>query len=109
MSSGKLDKSGSFDVSKGSEADAIHIVPAGLLNIQKHGIEFKSTTPFALWKEMTVCLECSRWQKRTKFTGVVVSCSGSRKSGYIVSMLFTGLNRQCRERLNSLAENRSFI
>jgi len=34
---------------------------------------------------------------------VVVACHGDRHSGFLVSMVFTGLSRQAQARLTSLA------
>jgi hypothetical protein len=70
--------------------------------LSKNGIEFLSATPFAPWTEMTMGLKPARGDGRINCTGVVISCTGSKHTGYRVSMLFTGMSRQALQRLNTL-------
>ena len=77
-------------------------LPPEAVHLQSNGIEFRSATPFTLWAEMTVTLECPE-EGKLNCTGVVVSCAGNRHSGYVVSMLFTSLSKQSQARLNTLA------
>lgn len=70
--------------------------------IHKSGIEFSSPTPFAAWTEMTVELQ-SPDNGRVHCTGVVVACSGNKHNGYHVSMLFTGISKQAKARLTTMA------
>jgi hypothetical protein len=71
--------------------------------IHRSGIEFRSATPFSTWAEMTLTLESPREEGRVHCTGVVISCSGNKHTGYHVSMLFTGMSKQSQARLSSLA------
>jgi PilZ domain len=71
--------------------------------IHKGGIEFRSTTPFPIWVEMTVSLQSPQGTGLVRCSGVVVDCTGSKHAGYHVSMVFTGLSRQAEARLNSMA------
>lgn len=73
------------------------------VRIRKNGVEFRSDTPIAAWTEMTVSLQSSKDAGKVNCTGVVVSCTGNRHGGYVVSMLFTGLSKQSQARLNMLA------
>lgn len=77
-------------------------LPPEAVAISKSGVEFRSATPFTLWTEMTVALECPP-EGKVNCTGVVVSCTGNRHSGYHVAMLFTGVSKQSQARLNTLA------
>jgi hypothetical protein len=52
---------------------------------------------------MTMSLETAQDPRRVNCTGVVVACHGDRHSGFLVSMVFTGLSRQAQARLTSLA------
>ena len=70
--------------------------------IHKGGIEFNSPTPFAAWTEMTVELE-SPDNGRVHCTGVVISCSGNKHTGYHVSLVFTSLSKQAQARLTTMA------
>ncbi len=76
---------------------------AGFFQIRKNGIEFQSSIPIPEWTEMTVEVETSVSGRNMRCTGVVVACSGNRQRGYQVAMLFTGLTRQSRARLDGLA------
>lgn len=76
-------------------------LPPGEVKILKSGIEFRSTTPFSLWTEMTLNMDCPR-EGRVHCSGVVVSCTGNRHTGFYVSMIFTGISKQSRARLNTL-------
>ncbi len=70
--------------------------------ISKHGIEFRSASPFAEWTEMTLTLQ-SPEEGRVHCSGVVVSCTGSRHTGFHVSMVLTGLSKQAEARLSAMA------
>jgi hypothetical protein len=76
---------------------------ASAITFRKNGIEFRSNEPIPAWTEMTVSLQTPADAKRFNCTGVVVSCSGSRHTGYTVSMVFTNLTRQAQLRLHNLA------
>ena len=69
----------------------------------KGGIEFRSTNPFAPWTEMTLTLQPSGRDGRVHCSGVVISCTGNKHTGYHVSMIFTGLSRQAEARLSLMA------
>ena len=71
--------------------------------IHKNGIEFRSPAPFNPWTEMTVALHSPRDNNRLQCAGVVVACSGSKHTGYHVSMIFTSLTKQGEARLHALA------
>jgi hypothetical protein len=71
--------------------------------IHKSGIEFRSSAPFSSWTEMTLTLQSPRGDGPVHCNGVVISCTGSKHTGYHVSMIFTSLSRQAQARLNLLA------
>jgi hypothetical protein len=72
--------------------------------IHRGGIEFRSPSPFSTWTEMTLALR-SRENGVVNCSGVVISCSGNKHTGYHVSMVFTGLSRQAQARLNQMAQS----
>ena len=72
--------------------------------IHRGGIEFRSPAPFATWTEMTIALR-SRDNGVVNCSGVVISCSGSKHSGYHVSMVFTGMSKQAQARLNQMVQS----
>jgi hypothetical protein len=72
--------------------------------IHKSGIEFRSPTPFTAWTEMTVELQ-SPDNGKVNCTGVVIACSGSKHTGYHVSMVFTSMSKQAQARLTTLAHS----
>lgn len=69
----------------------------------KNGIEFRSETPFSPWAEMTLTLQSPRDGGKLHCSGVVISCTGNKHTGYHVSMVFTGMSKQAEARLNVLA------
>ena len=73
--------------------------------IHKSGIEFRSPKPFNPWTEMTVALQPPGGGGRLRCHGVVIACSGSKHTGYHVSMVFTSLTKQVQTRLNSMARS----
>lgn len=72
------------------------------VKIRKSGIEFRSATPIPAWTELSINLQCPD-TKKVHCTGVVVKCDASPHSGYLVSLLFTGLSRQSLARLGPIA------
>ena len=75
------------------------------VSVHKSGIEFRSPTPFKEWAEMTVALHSPQDDAKLQCSGVVVACSGSKHSGYRVSMVFTHISEQAQMRLNSMAHS----
>ena len=73
--------------------------------IHKSGIEFRSPTPFNPWTEMTVALQSPRNDGRIQCSGVVIACSGSKHTGYHVSLVFTGMSKQAQSRLSLMAHS----
>ena len=71
--------------------------------IHKNGIEFRSTTPFSPWAEMTLTLQSPRDAGRIHCNGVVISCTGNKHAGYHISMVFTGLSKHAEARLSAMA------
>ena len=74
--------------------------------IHKGGIEFRATTPFPRWIEMTVTLQSPHDGAKVNCSGVVVDCTGNKHIGYHVAMVFTGLSKQAEARLNVMAGTR---
>ena len=71
--------------------------------IHRNGIEFRSATPFSEWAEMTLTLHSPGDGGRFNCTGVVIACTGSKHTGYHVSMVFTGLSKQAQALLTAMA------
>jgi hypothetical protein len=74
------------------------------LIIHKDGIEFRSALPFSEWTEMTMTLQSPHEGGKIHCTGVVISCTGNKHTGYHVSMVLTGLSRLAQARLSTLAQ-----
>jgi hypothetical protein len=73
------------------------------LIIHKDGMEFRSAMPFAEWTEMTMTLQSPNDGGKIHCTGVVISCTGNKHTGYHVSMVLTGLSRHAQARLSTMA------
>src|SRR5579859_1626376 len=103
MSARKVEVPGSFHhVTVEARQTRLALSPDSII-IHKNGIEFRSTTPFSPWAEMTLTLQSPRENGKVHCSGVVISCTGSKHTGYHVSMVLTGLSKQAEARLNALA------
>lgn len=103
MSARKFEVPGAFSpVTVQARQTRLSLAPDEV-RIRRNGVEFRSATPIATWKEMTVTLQSTRDAGRVHCTGVVVACNGNRHGGYTVSMVFTSLSKQSQARLNLLA------
>ncbi|HET7623784.1 MAG TPA: PilZ domain-containing protein [Verrucomicrobiae bacterium] len=86
--------------------DARHVrlsLSPGSVIVHKNGIEFRSATPFAAWTEMTLTLRSPKDNGSVHCSGVVISCTGNKHSGYHISMVFTGVSKQAQARLSTMA------
>ena len=81
------------------------VLSPGSVIIHKNGIEFRSATAFSPWTEMTLSLQSPRDNGKVNCTGVVISCTGNKHSGYHVSMVFTGMSKQAEARLTAMAHS----
>jgi len=106
MSARKIETNGSFQqhVTVEARQTRLALSPDAVV-IHKGGIEFRSPTAFAPWTEMTITLQSPRDGGRVNCAGVVISCSGSKHSGYHVSMIFTSLSKQAQSRLSTMAHS----
>jgi hypothetical protein len=103
MSASKVQTIGSFpEVTVEARQTRLSLSPDSVI-IHKNGIEFRSPTPFSEWAEMTLTLQSPGGGGGVHCTGVVIACTGSRHTGYHVSMVFTGLSKQAQARLSSMA------
>ena len=75
------------------------------VSIHKSGIEFRSPTPFTEWAEMTVSLQSPTDGKKLSCHGVIIACSGSKHTGYHVSMIFTDMTAQAQAQLGAMARS----
>ena len=81
------------------------ILSPGSVIIHKNGIEFRSATAFSPWTEMTLTLQSPRDNGKVNCTGVVISCTGNKHTGYHVSMVFTAMSKQAEARLTAMAQS----
>ena len=103
MSARRAEFSGSLNhVTVEARQTRLSLSPDSVI-IHKNGIEFRSTTPFANWTEMTLTLQSPREDRKVHCNGVVISCTGNKHTGYHVSMVFTGLSKQAQARLSTMA------
>jgi hypothetical protein len=103
MSARKAESSGSLHHVTVEARQTRLSLSRGSVIFHKNGIEFRSTTPFSPWAEMTLTLQSPRDSGKLHCNGVVIACTGNKHSGYHVSMVFTGLSKQAEARLNALA------
>jgi hypothetical protein len=103
MSTSKLDTSGVFQPIKLHSQRIQITLPYHAAKVSKNGIEFLSAAPVPTWTEMSVELSSVPDANKVHCNGIVVSCTGNRHSGYMVSMVFMDLSRQALERLSHWA------
>ena len=80
-------------------------LPAHAVRLRRNGIEFASFSPMATWTEMVITLQLPLNGKRLHCSGVVVSCEGTRHTGFQISMLFTSVSNQVQAELDTLARS----
>ena len=103
MSARKIESTGSLQqITLEARQTRLSLSPNSVI-IHKNGIEFRSSTPFSEWAEMTMTLQSPGEGGRVNCTGVVISCTGNKHAGYHVSMVFTSLSKQAQERLTTMA------
>jgi len=104
MSARKLESIGSLQdhVTVEARQARLTLSPDAVV-IHKSGIEFRSDTAFPRWVEMTVTLHSPQDGAKVHCNGVVVDCTGTKHTGYHVSMLFTGLSKQAEAQLSVMA------
>lgn len=103
MSARRIENAGSLpQVTVEARQTRLSLSPNSVI-FHKSGIEFRSATPFAAWTEMTMTLQSPVEEGRVHCTGVVISCTGSRHTGYHVSMVFTSLSKHAQARLDTIA------
>ncbi|MFO1475425.1 MAG: hypothetical protein U1F98_02090 [Verrucomicrobiota bacterium] len=104
MSARRIETTGSFQQSVTVEAreTRLELSPDAVV-IHKSGIEFRSPTPMAAWTEMTLALRSPGDQGLIRCSGVVISCTGNKHTGYHISMIFTSLSKQSQARLETMA------
>ena len=106
MSARRIEVAGSFPQQQQVTVEArqtrLSLTPDSVI-IHKNGLEFRSATAFASWTEMTLTLQSPADGGKVNCNGVVISCTGSKHTGYHVSLVFTGVSRQAQARLNQMA------
>jgi hypothetical protein len=104
MSARKIESAGSFQQNVTVVARQARLsLTADSVLIRRNGIEFRSPTSFVPWTEMTLTLQSPRDNGTVRCSGVVISCTGNKHSGYHISMVFTSLSKQAQARLNTMA------
>lgn len=108
MSARKAEVAGSLDhVTVEARQTRLSLSPDAVV-IHKNGIEFRSTTPFSPWTEMTLTLQSPHETGKVHCNGVVIACTGNKHTGYHVSMVLTGLSKQAEARLTAMASEQLF-
>jgi len=104
VSARKVEGAGSLQQQVTVEARQTRLsLSPGSVILHRNGIEFRSATQFAPWTEMTLTLHSGQENRKVHCNGVVISCTGSKHTGYHVSMVFTGLSKQAQARLSQMA------
>jgi hypothetical protein len=106
MSAKRLTGASAFQSSVSvSSRDAKLELAADKVSVHKNGIEFRSPMAFNEWSEMTVALLSPKDGSRISCHGVIVACTGTKHTGYHISMVFTGLNSETERQLGTMARS----
>lgn len=73
-------------------------IPSEDVIVHRNGIKFRYKTSLPTWAELDMELSFDG-VKDMSCRAVVVACSGTSKSGYMISCALTGLSRQFLERI----------
>ena len=105
MSARKIENTGSFqELTVEARETRLSLSPNSVI-FHKNGLEFRSTTPFAPWTEMTMTLRSPIEDGPVHCSGVVISCTGNKHAGYHVSMVITSLSKNAQARLSTIAHS----
>jgi hypothetical protein len=106
MCASKVDRSGVFrPLALPAPQTRLRLAP-NQVSIRQNGVEFLSAHPIPLWTEVTAELRSPLDARPVRGTGVVVDCTGNRRSGYVVSLVFMNLTPQSQASLSHLASPR---
>jgi hypothetical protein len=78
---------------------------AAAVRVRRNGIEFHHSQPVAPWTEVEVRMNAGGGSEEFSCTGVVVSCSGTARTGFHVSMVLLGLPPGSQRHLSALAHS----
>ncbi len=76
-------------------------IPSEDVIVHRNGIEFRYKTSLPTWRELDMELSFDDDVEKKSCVAVVVACSGSSKSGYLISCALTGLSRQVHDLIRS--------
>jgi hypothetical protein len=103
MKTTKLDKSGMFEPLTVRSNEIEFTLPPEAVNVRSNGVEFLANQELPVWSELTIDLKSPRNNETIHCNGIVVGSSGSRHSGFVISILFVGLDPEAQSQLESLA------
>lgn len=103
MKTSKLDKSGVFDPLTVRSNELEFTLPPEAVNVRSNGVEFLSDQELPVWSELTIDLKSPNTHETIHCNGIVVGASGSRHSGFVISILFVGLDPEAQSQVESLA------
>ena len=101
MKATKLDQTGVFEPLKVRSGGVEFSLPPEAVNVRSNGVEFLSPEPLPVWSELT--LELSSPSDQQSIHCNVVSSNGSKHSGFVVSILFLGLDALTQSQVEALA------
>ena len=103
MKATKLDQSGVFEPFKVKSGGIEFSLPPEAVNVRSNGVEFLSPEALPVWSELTIELTSPADQSPIHCSGIVVGSNGSKHAGFVVSILFVGLNPQAQSQVEALA------
>ena len=103
MKTTKLDKSGMFEPLTVRSNEIEFTLPPEAVNVRSNDVEFLANQELPVWSELTIDLKSPSSNEPIHCNGIVVGSSGSRHSGFVISILFVGLDPEAQSQVESLA------
>ena len=103
MKTTKLDKSGVFEPLTVRSNEIEFNLPPEAVNVRSNGVEFLAKQELPVWSELTIDLKSPSSNEPIHCNGIVVESSGSRHSGFVISILFVGLDPEAQSQVETVA------
>jgi hypothetical protein len=105
MKTTKLDTSGMFEPLTVKSDEIQFTLPPEAVNVRANGVEFLSSQELPVWSELTIELRSPKTHNPIQCNGIVVGASGSKHSGFVISILFVGLEPEAQSQVETLSRS----
>lgn len=103
MKTTKLDNSGVFEPMTVRSNEIEFTLPPEAVSVRTNGVEFLSGQELPVWSELTIDLKSPDSDALIHCNGIVVGASGNKHSGFVISILFVGMEAEAQSQVEALA------